>query len=306
MMGDAWRWYRGLRTRWQIVLGIAAIYGLLTLAGAAFGEDDKPSDAAPPTTTTETPPPTSEPATTEEPPPTSAEEPPATAQTENAKPAPAKKPKRKKPRARFVVISEIIDGDTITVSGGRRVRLLQIDTPELSEGECYANEASADLARLIPVGSRVRLVTDPALDQVDRYGRLLRYVVKPNGANVNIVMVKQGSAAPYFYGGDHGRHSGQLYAAAVAAKRARRGLWRACPATQLRPNEAITALAAAPPPVTGGGGGGNCDRQSYPDACIPPYPPDLDCDDVSATAFAVRPPDPHGFDGDADGIGCES
>lgn len=56
---------------------------------------------------------------------------------------------------------------------------------------------------------------------------------------------------------------------------------------------------------TTGGGRGNCDA-SYPDVCIPPYPPDLDCGDISFRRFTVRGPDPHGFDGDNDGIGCES
>ncbi len=49
----------------------------------------------------------------------------------------------------------------------------------------------------------------------------------------------------------------------------------------------------------------NCDP-SYPDVCIPPYPPDLNCRDVSYKNFAVLSPDPHGFDRDRDGIGCES
>jgi micrococcal nuclease len=55
----------------------------------------------------------------------------------------------------------------------------------------------------------------------------------------------------------------------------------------------------------GGGGGGNCDP-SYPGVCIPPYPPDVDCGDIPYEDFTVLPPDPHGFDGDGDGIGCES
>jgi hypothetical protein len=57
-----------------------------------------------------------------------------------------------------------------------------------------------------------------------------------------------------------------------------------------------------------GGSGGeqtDCDS-SYPDVCIPPPPPDLNCDDISERNFEVRSPDPHGFDGDNDGIGCES
>jgi hypothetical protein len=49
----------------------------------------------------------------------------------------------------------------------------------------------------------------------------------------------------------------------------------------------------------------NCDP-SYPDFCIPPAPPDLDCPDIAHKDFTVRGSDPHGFDRDRDGIGCES
>jgi hypothetical protein len=49
----------------------------------------------------------------------------------------------------------------------------------------------------------------------------------------------------------------------------------------------------------------SCDP-AYPTVCIPPPPPDLNCDNVPYTDFAVLPPDPHGFDGDNDGIGCET
>jgi len=49
----------------------------------------------------------------------------------------------------------------------------------------------------------------------------------------------------------------------------------------------------------------DCDP-SYPDVCIPPWPPDLNCGDISYRNFYVLPDDPHGFDGDKDGIGCES
>jgi len=48
----------------------------------------------------------------------------------------------------------------------------------------------------------------------------------------------------------------------------------------------------------------NCDP-SYPDFCISPPPPDLDCGDITQKSFTVLPPDPHRFDGDKDGIGCE-
>lgn len=55
------------------------------------------------------------------------------------------------------------------------------------------------------------------------------------------------------------------------------------------------------PPVDPAAG---CDP-SYPGVCIPPAPPDLDCGDIAPRRFAVLPPDPHRFDGDLDGIGCE-
>jgi hypothetical protein len=63
-----------------------------------------------------------------------------------------------------------------------------------------------------------------------------------------------------------------------------------------------------PEPTGGGGGGaggGNCDP-SYPTVCIPPPPPDLDCSQVNATNFKVVGSDPHGFDGENDGVGCET
>ena len=49
----------------------------------------------------------------------------------------------------------------------------------------------------------------------------------------------------------------------------------------------------------------NCDS-SYPDVCIASPPPDLNCDDVPYKNIKVQGNDPHGFDRDSDGIGCES
>ena len=60
------------------------------------------------------------------------------------------------------------------------------------------------------------------------------------------------------------------------------------------------ATPTSPPPPAGG----NCDP-AYPDVCIPPPPPDLDCKDIPYRNFRVLPPDPHRFDRDRDGIGCE-
>src|SRR3954468_9775605 len=102
------------------------------------------------------------------------------------------------------VVASIYDGDTLTLADGRRVRLLQLDTPELGSGECYSRAARTVLLRLVPLGSRGALEVGPSLDRVDRYGRLLRYVHRGR-TNVNLELVREGAAAPYFYGGPPGR-----------------------------------------------------------------------------------------------------
>jgi endonuclease YncB( thermonuclease family) len=203
------------------------------------------------------------------------------------------------------VVASVYDGDTLTVRNGRRVRLLQVDTPELGSGECYSRAARTALLALAPPGSRVVLEADPSLDRVDRYGRLLRYI-KLNGSNVNIELIRRGAAAPYFYRGERGRYAGSLMRAALGAKAARRGLWGACPSTVLNPFRAVETgrsgpSSATPPPS------GKCDA-NYSGGCVPPYPPDLDCADIRALGIApvrVIGSDPHRLDGDNDGLGCE-
>lgn len=45
---------------------------------------------------------------------------------------------------------------------------------------------------------------------------------------------------------------------------------------------------------------------SYPTICLPPAPPDLDCDEIPYNDIPTLPPDEHHLDADKDGIGCES
>jgi micrococcal nuclease len=203
------------------------------------------------------------------------------------------------------LVASVYDGDTLTLRDGRRVRLLQIDTPELGSGECYSRAARTALVALAPPGKRVVLEADPALDRVDRYGRLLRYV-KRNGVNVNLELARRGAAAPYFYRGDRGRYAGSLMRVAQSAKAAKRGLWRACPRTVLDPFRAVSTGQSGPPSRTPPPSG-KCDP-NYAGGCVPPYPPDLDCADIHALGIAsvrVVGSDPHRLDGDGDGLGCE-
>jgi len=125
------------------------------------------------------------------------------------------------------VVDHVADGDTLELENGDRVRLLQIDATELGEGECYAEEAKAELEELAPAGTRIRLEADPDLDQVDDFGRLLRYV-HSGERNVNLDLVRRGAAVAYFFHGDRGRYADELEAATEAARDAARGMWGEC------------------------------------------------------------------------------
>jgi micrococcal nuclease len=193
----------------------------------------------------------------------------------------------------------VVDGDTIEVAiGGQlfKVRYIGMDTPETVKPgtpvQWMGPEASTANHRLVD-GARVVLETD--VSETDRYGRLLRYVWlhKADGTwrMANLALVRQGYAAVSTYPPDVKYTDALFLPAQRAARKAGRGLWGERPPDP-EPNEA--------PPSSG-----DCDP-SYPDFCIPPYPPDLDCAEVSGTNFAVLPPDPHGFDGEGDGIGCEA
>jgi endonuclease YncB( thermonuclease family) len=203
------------------------------------------------------------------------------------------------------VVASVYDGDTVSLTDGRRVRLLQIDTPELGSGECYSRASRKVLLEIVPVGSRVALEADRGLDDVDRYGRLLRYVHR-GPLNANVLLVRAGAAAPYFYGRELGKYALRMLADAQRAKTAKRGLWGACPRTVLDPYRAVDTGISGPP-TKSPPPNGKCDP-NYTGACVPPYPPDLDCADLRERGLApVRSigSDPHGLDGDGDGIGCE-
>jgi micrococcal nuclease len=137
----------------------------------------------------------------------------------------------------FARIQYVIDGDTVVLANGEHVRLVQIDAPEAQERECYGAAARAVLRRLAPPGTTLRVEADPRLDQVDRYGRLLRYLFR-GPLNLNLELVRQGAATVWFYDHDRGRYAWQLLSAALAARAAHRGLWGACPGTPFDPYHA--------------------------------------------------------------------
>jgi micrococcal nuclease len=139
------------------------------------------------------------------------------------------------------VVAHVIDGDTIALVDGTRVRLVQIDTPEKGD-ECYGDEASAATRRLLPPRTEVRIEQDPALDQVDRFGRKLAYVWKGE-EDVNVTLVREGAAGVWFFDGRRGRHATELLRAAERARAQEKGLWGACPLARFDP---LDSLATGP------------------------------------------------------------
>lgn len=136
-------------------------------------------------------------------------------------------------------VAQVIDGDTLRLDDGRRVRLVQIDAPEVPDRECYGADAAAALLRLAPAGTEVTLLRDPVLDGVDRFDRLLRYVLV-GAKNLNVELVREGAAAPYFFAGDRGRFADRLLDAAEDARERGAGLWGACAGTALEPERALS------------------------------------------------------------------
>jgi endonuclease YncB( thermonuclease family) len=117
------------------------------------------------------------------------------------------------------------EGDTVDLTKGAKVRLVQLETTEVYfRPQCYGRQASTLTKRLLPQGTLARLTTEPATDRVNNYGRLLRYVIRArDGLNVNVRLVAVGAAAPYFYEGRRGRYANRLKAGASRPMSARVG-----------------------------------------------------------------------------------
>lgn len=124
----------------------------------------------------------------------------------------------------LVKVTRVIDGDTIELEGGQRVRYIGIDTPELSgKVECFGREAY-DKNRELVEGKEIRLEKD--VSETDRYGRLLRYVYVGDSF-INDVLVRTGYANASSYPPDI-KYQEQFREAEREAREANKGLWSSC------------------------------------------------------------------------------
>ena len=223
----------------------------------------------------------------------------------------------------------VVDGDTFEVEldgVSNRVRIYRADTPETqNERHCGGEEATAFLAWALGFndnGDVVYLERDE--NERDQYGRELAYVwfeVDGDPYLLNHVLINNGWAEDVNYGDE--RYDEELEEAAEFAERHELGVWGLCGGFEIP----LTEVPEAPPTNSGASStrgtdpapapipapdpapaqpapAAGCDP-SYPDVCVPAYPPDVNCRDVPYTMIRTLPPDPHGLDGDSDGWGCE-
>lgn len=131
-------------------------------------------------------------------------------------------------------VSRIVDGDTIELSNGKKVRYIGMDTPEIVDPrkpvQCFGREAARRNKELVE-GNAVRLEKD--VSEVDKYGRLLRYVYLPAASAtgteifVNLELIKEGYATAFTYPPDV-KHAKEFKSAEIEARNAKRGMWSSC------------------------------------------------------------------------------
>lgn len=131
-----------------------------------------------------------------------------------------------------VIVIKVIDGDTIELQSGEKVRLIGIDTPETKDPRrpvgCFGKEASNKTKNLIE-GQEIILQKD--ISETDKYKRLLRYVFLPLEDGqllfVQDYLVREGFAKVLTYPPDV-KFNEQLREAEEFAKINKKGLWGRC------------------------------------------------------------------------------
>ena len=191
------------------------------------------------------------------------------------------------------LVTKVVDGDTITLEGGQKVRYIGINTPETVHPskpvECFGIESSNKNKELVE-GKQVKLEKD--ISETDRYGRLLRYIWIGD-ILVNDYLVRQGYAYASTYPPDV-KYAEQFVQAQREARENNRGLWANCQSTTEPEPEQESESSPAEDII--------CSYNAY------------NCSDFSTHTEAQEvfeycggiSNDIHRLDGDEDGVACES
>ena len=171
-------------------------------------------------------------------------------------------------------VTGIIDGDTIKVDG-KSIRFALASTPELNTPMGIA--AKKYIQEICPMGSRVTVDEDDGQTQ-GSYGRMIAKVTC-NGVNLNQAIIEKGFG-----------HLSNVY---CDKSEFSDDAWSGCGSPQQKSSSYTSTYSST---------SSNCDPNYS--GCVPISSRDLDCSDVGKN-IKVTGSDPHGFDRDGDGIGCE-
>ena len=193
------------------------------------------------------------------------------------------------------LVVDVVDSVTLLVEidgKTQKVGYIGLDQP----ANRYYRPQAADVNYKLTINQVVMLYRD--VSDKDSSGRLMRYVFLSNlqGIFANYELLRQGYAITRPLPPDISCNEIFRQAEDVA-RLGLNGLWAPTPipsSTGLR----LLPTFTIPP------GNTVCDP-SYPTVCIPPPPPYFNCGNIIYRHFPVIPPDPHNFDSDGDGIGCE-
>ena len=135
------------------------------------------------------------------------------------------------------LVTRVIDGDTIEIEGGQKIRYIGIDTPETVHPDkpvqCYGRESSDKNKNLVE-GKQIRMEKD--VSETDRYGRLLRYVFIGD-VFVNDYLVKEGFAKSSTFPPDV-KYQQQFLDSEKQARDNNLGLWAGCQKISQQANQA--------------------------------------------------------------------
>ncbi len=118
-------------------------------------------------------------------------------------------------------VTNVIDGDTIDLDNGMRIRFAGVNTPELKKDVCYAYEAKAFIEENL-LGEYIYVEKDNY--NKDKYYRYLRYIYYRD-LNINFILVKEGFAKVYDKYKRSTKHYSELKELEEEAKLAKKGIW---------------------------------------------------------------------------------
>jgi micrococcal nuclease len=221
--------------------------------------------------------------------------------------------KAEEPKNEQYRVIGVIDGDTIKVDLNGKVetvRLIGVDTPETVDPretvQCFGLEASTFTKNALN-GKSVKLETDASQGNLDKYNRLLRYVILEDGTNFNKSLLTEGYAYEYTYNIPY-KYQAEFKAAQKLAEGGDKGLWAASACDGKKTKPQVSTPNTAPQPVpnptpVATPASSNCDPNYTP--CVPVSSSDLDCADIGVMVKIIGT-DVHKFDRNKDGYGCES